>query len=81
MTDPFHRSGADMRPDREPTGIPRWVKVSLIIVAVVGLLIVVMTLIGGGHGPRRHGSPDDSVGRTPPSSVTAGHTPPAGGHR
>ncbi len=41
--------------DREPTGgIPRWVKVVAIVVAVLALLVVTMLLVGGGHGPRRH---------------------------
>jgi hypothetical protein len=48
---------ADPYREREPTGVPRWLKVSVIIVAVLALLIVVMMLIGGGdHGPRRHGA-------------------------
>jgi hypothetical protein len=47
-----HDGGAD---DREP-GIPRWVKVVVITVIMVGLLMAVMMLIGGGeHGPWRHG--------------------------
>jgi hypothetical protein len=45
-----------MRRDRE--GLPRWVKVSLIILAVVVLLIVIVMLLfsggTGGHGPSRH---------------------------
>jgi len=67
-------------------GMPRWVKVSGIIVIVLVLLVVVMLLIGGGgHGPRRHALSGDPGGQTPPSSVTGsggvgGHTPPAGGH-
>jgi hypothetical protein len=43
--------------DREPaTGMPRWVKVGGIIVAVLALLVVIMLLVGGpgGHGPSRH---------------------------
>lgn len=36
-------------------GIPRWVKVSGLVVAVlVLLLVVVMLLVGGEHGPSRH---------------------------
>jgi len=34
------------------TGLPRWVKVAGIVLAVVALLVVVMMLIGGGvHRP------------------------------
>jgi hypothetical protein len=35
-------------------GLPRWVKISLIVVLLLALLVVVAMLIGGGHGPRRH---------------------------
>jgi hypothetical protein len=62
--------------DREsPPGMPRWVKVAGIIMAVVALLVVVMLLVGGGggHGPQRHGG---AGGQAPPSSVTAVHLPP-----
>ena len=62
--------------DREsPPGMPRWVKVAGIILAVVALLVVVMLLVGGGggHGPQRHGG---AGGQAPPSSVTAVHLPP-----
>jgi hypothetical protein len=62
--------------DREsPPGMPRWVKVAGIILAVVALLVVVMLLVGGGggHGPQRHGG---AGGQTPRSSVTAVHLPP-----
>lgn len=35
--------------------MPRWVKVSLIVAAVLVLLLVAGMLIGGGqHGPGRH---------------------------
>jgi hypothetical protein len=49
MADPFR--------DREPSSLPRWVKVSAVIAAVIALLIVVMMLVDGGdeHGPSRHG--------------------------
>ena len=38
------------------TGIPRWVKVVGIVVAVLALLVVIVLLVGGGggHGPSRH---------------------------
>ncbi|MBN8200048.1 hypothetical protein [Bacillus sp. NTK034] len=46
-----------------PPGMPRWVKVSLIIVIALLLLFVIMHLTGTGgkHGPMRH------VGQTQPS--------------
>ena len=38
-------------------GLPRWVKVFLLVAAgVVVLGVVVMLLVGGGHGPGRHQS-------------------------
>ena len=52
--------------------MPRWVKVSGIIVAVLVLLLIVVLLIsGGGHGPRRHVS-GGSVRHALHSDVTAG---------
>jgi hypothetical protein len=39
---------------REPlTGMPRWVKVFLIVIIALVLLVVIVLLMGG-HGPRRH---------------------------
>jgi hypothetical protein len=53
-----------------PPGMPRWVKVSGIILAVLVLLLVIVLLISGGeHGPRRHLS-DDAGRHAPRSSVT-----------
>ena len=46
---------ADLAADRgSPPGMPRWVKVSGIIVAVLVLLLLIVLLLAGGHGPRRH---------------------------
>ncbi len=48
----------------EPRGIepyrrPRWVTVSLIVVAILVLLFIILNVTGvapgGGHGPGRHG--------------------------
>ena len=69
---------ADLAADRgSPPGMPRWVKVSGIIVAVLVLLLVVVLLTSGGHGPRRHAS-GDAGGQAPRSSVTASLTLPGG---
>jgi hypothetical protein len=65
---------ADSPPDpgsRGPTtGAPRWVKVFGIIALVLAMLVVVLLLSGGNHGPGRHTSSGDA----------GDHTPPAGGH-
>jgi hypothetical protein len=89
MADPSRRRdtagvGAD---GASPPRMPRWVKLSLIVVAVLVLLVVVVMLIAGGdHGPSRH-APGIQV---PPVSVAAdstlsggpgGHTPSEVGHR
>jgi hypothetical protein len=66
-------------PDRRSTGgMPPWVKVSLIIVAVLVALFVVLNLtgLGGDHGPGRHVGPAGGA-QTPSSSVTE-HRPPPG---
>jgi hypothetical protein len=41
--------------DAKPPAVPRWVKVFGVVAALVVLLFVVL-LITGGHGPRRHGA-------------------------
>jgi hypothetical protein len=48
-------------------GAPRWVKVVGIIAVVLLLLLGIMMLIGGEHGPGRHAPSGD------------GHTLPPGG--
>jgi hypothetical protein len=71
--------------EREPRGLPRWVKITLIVAAVAILLVVIVTLTGGGaHRPRRHAMPMDG-GQAPVVTSAQlghpdGHEPPAGGH-
>jgi len=81
--DPDARADTRAGPGRGlTTSTPRWVKVFGIIALVLILLVVVMLLIGGGsHGPGRHTPSGDAGGRTPPTSVTEGHTPPDGHRR
>jgi hypothetical protein len=62
MTDPPRHleTGDDdgVRYDGESTsGIPRWVRVGGIVLALLALLVVIVMLVGGlgGHGPSRHG--------------------------
>lgn len=63
-------------------GMPRWVKVSGIVVIVVVLLFVVARMfIGGEHGPGRHTPSGDAGGQVPPSSVMEDHASPEGGRR
>jgi hypothetical protein len=70
---------ADMAAERgSPPGMPRWVKVSGIIVAVLVLLLIVVLLVSGGHGPRRHLS-GGAADHGPRSSVTAALTLSGGG--
>jgi hypothetical protein len=56
VTDPY---------ERERTGIPRWLKVSGIVLLLLALLVAVVLLVGGGeHGPRLHSGSGGSVGAT-----------------
>jgi hypothetical protein len=71
MTDEQTETGYE----REPGGVPRWVKVAGILAAVLVLVVVVVMLVGGGgHTPRRHGPPDEQT------SAPVGHRPPPGVH-
>ena len=58
------------------TGVPRWVKVSLVVVGVLIALFLVLKLtgLGGEHGPGRHMGPAGDTGRS--SGVE--HRPPPG---
>lgn len=63
MAEPHSPSGAttESRPDPsdvEPPGMPRWLKVSgLVVVVLLALVLVVSLIAGGDHGPGRHASP------------------------
>lgn len=57
MPDTQPQPGAGGQDDREsPPGMPRWVKVPLIIIGILVLLFVILRLtgLGGEHGPGRH---------------------------
>ncbi|MEV4158289.1 hypothetical protein AB0J48_35230 [Nocardia salmonicida] len=83
----YETSGPSKRP-----GVPRWVILSGVGVAVLVIVVVVMMLVGGGeHGPGRHGGgsdhPHTSVSHTPspsgaqsPVTPPTGHVPPSGMH-
>jgi hypothetical protein len=60
MADPRSPEADDatgMEAHRPPPGMPRWLKVSGIILAVLIVLLVILALTGvfGQHGPGRHG--------------------------
>jgi hypothetical protein len=67
---PRHRERAD-----GDTGIPRWVKVVGIVVAVVALLVIVMLLVGGGSG---HRPPGGSGDRSPGGTFSSSDQSPSG---
>jgi hypothetical protein len=78
MTDPRRSPDNGVAPDRGE-GMPRWLKLTGIIVLILILLVGVMLLVGGGHRPRRHAASGDPGGQTPPFSVTTPRGVP--GHR
>jgi hypothetical protein len=60
-------------------GAPRWVKVFGIIVIVLVLLVVAIMFIGGGeHGPGRHTPSGHSGVQVPPTNVMEEHALPEG---
>lgn len=68
MADPHHDPGSREGTERD-AGVPRWVKVLGIVMAVVALLVVTMLFLGrggAGHTPRRHGGAADNA---PPASA------------
>ncbi|MDF2745793.1 MAG: hypothetical protein K0S98_77 [Propionibacteriaceae bacterium] len=75
MSDPANAGGPSGRDSpRSAVAMPRWVKVFLIIAAaLVVLMVAVMLVSGGQHGPGRHLSSDWTGSiryvALPPSSV------------
>ena len=77
-----HRRGEETYMADPPPypGTPRWVKVFGIIVIALVLLVVAMMFIGGGkHGPGRHAASGGAGGQVLPSGVMEDHAPPEGG--
>ena len=54
MTDPNSRRLERELAPTGPPGVPRWVKISGALVAVILLVLVVIMVLGGNHGPGRH---------------------------
>lgn len=57
-------------PDQSPyPGTPRWVKISGVLLGVLITLAAILMVsgIGGPHGPGRHLSPADMGNQTPPA--------------
>jgi hypothetical protein len=50
------RTEDGMTEDERPPGMPRWVKVSIVVLGALVLVFVVLQLagVGGSHGPGRH---------------------------
>jgi hypothetical protein len=65
-------------------GAPLWVKIFAVIAVVAVIMVAVMLLAGGDHGPGRHSSGDAGgparTSSATQSPVVGGHEPPAGGH-
>jgi hypothetical protein len=73
MADRPSASERDGSADRGPTaGPPRWVKVSGIIALALIVLLLIVLLAGGNHGPGRHQSARGYGGQLP-SVATAAH--------
>jgi hypothetical protein len=73
MTDQPSSPEREDRADRGPTaGPPRWVKVSGIITLALIVLLLIVLLAGGNHGPGRHQSARGYGGQLP-SVATAAH--------
>ena len=55
MTDPVSKPEQEAESHTTPPSMPRWVKLSaLVVVVVVLVLVVIMALAGGEHGPGLH---------------------------
>jgi hypothetical protein len=59
---------AGLKPGPAPTGMPRWVKVFIIIAIALALAFVVSQLLGVEHGPGLHNS-GGSGGQAPIEQV------------
>lgn len=53
--DPDAEGDIGLVPDQGSSpGTPHWVKVFWVVALIVALVVVIMLVTGGGHGPGRH---------------------------
>jgi hypothetical protein len=72
MADPPSSPERDASAHRERAGAPRWVKVSGMIALAIVLLLLIVLLADGDHGPGRHPSAR-GLGGPRPSVAAASH--------
>jgi hypothetical protein len=72
--DPDTGDDLSVGPDGESTtGTPRWVKAFGLIAVMLVVLLLVIALLRGGHGPGRHAlSSNAGEGTSPPSIAKRG---------
>lgn len=58
----------------QPPGLPRWVKISGIVVVVLLVVLVVAMLSGGNHGPGRHMSAPSGGSHPEAASAAVSHS-------
>jgi len=67
MSEPVSTPDGDDASRGAPPEMPRWVKVSALVVLVIGVvLVLIMLVVGGEHGPGLHSGAAD-----PTRSVTS----------
>lgn len=76
-TDPTKSPATASEPSARPPGMPRWVKVTGLVILVLVAILVVSKVAGVEHGPGRH-SGSDRPGQTQPAG-SGGHTGPPPG--
>ena len=79
MSDPITEATDTPGPPQEQRlGVPRWVKIVVMVGVLLVLTAVGLALAGGDHSPGRHlGGDDASPAHTAPPEG-GGHTPPPG---